>query len=467
MKTIRIIPRLDVKGPNIVKGIQLEGLRIVGKPDLLAKKYYDQGADEILYIDTVASLYNRNNLIPIVEQTANSGLCIPMTVGGGVRSIDDVRGLLRSGADKVAINTQAIKTPGLITEAAQIFGSQCIVGHVEAKKNGEKWEAYYDNGREITGLDAIDWAKKLEELGAGELLVTSVDRDGTRVGYDIDLMKKIIDSVSIPVIVSGGAGKVDDVIECLDKTRCEGIAIGTIFHYNDVKLDDLKETLKSRFKIRQSASLKKETRKSKKTVSIVDYDAGNLRSVTTTFKLLGCETKIITKPEEIRDSELLVLPGDGAFPYAMRQLEEKRLIKPIKEYVASGKPFLGICLGMQLLMTESDEFGNTPGLGLIKGKVKKFEMVKDITVPHIGWNALQMKNPWKGTILENIPDGSLSYFVHSFKVLPDEDVALANTRYGGQDFCSVLKKDNIYATQFHPEKSGGCGIEMLRFFSEL
>ena len=180
MKNIRIIPRLDVKGPNVVKGIHLEGLRIVGKPAELAKKYYDQGADEILYIDIVASLYERNNLSDVVKEAISLGVFVPMSVGGGVRSLEDIQKLLNAGADKVAINTAATRNPALITEAAKRFGSQCIVGSIEAKKCGDnRWEAYIDNGREKTGLDAVEWAKKLVALGAGELLITSVDQEGT------------------------------------------------------------------------------------------------------------------------------------------------------------------------------------------------------------------------------------------------------------------------------------------------
>src|SRR3989344_5086511 len=189
MRNMRIISRLDIKGPNVVKGLKLEGLRIVGKPAELTKKYYQQGADEILYIDIVASLYERNNLSKVVKEAISLGVFVPMTVGGGVRSLEDIQKLLNAGADKVAINTAATRRPELITEAARRFGSQCIVGSIEAKKIGpQKWEAYVDNGREKTGLDAVAWAVKLVELGAGELLITSVDRDGCESGYDLELM---------------------------------------------------------------------------------------------------------------------------------------------------------------------------------------------------------------------------------------------------------------------------------------
>jgi len=177
MRSFRIIPRLDIKGPNLVKGIHLEGLRVLGKPEDFAFQYYLDGADELLYMDVVASLYGRNNLLEIVRATAEK-IFIPLTVGGGIRSIEDIRNLLRAGADKVAINTAAINNPDLIKEAAKTFGSQCIVVSIEAKKKeGGAYEAYTDNGREMTGVEVLSWAKRAVDLGAGEILVTSIDID--------------------------------------------------------------------------------------------------------------------------------------------------------------------------------------------------------------------------------------------------------------------------------------------------
>ncbi|MBI3251923.1 MAG: imidazole glycerol phosphate synthase subunit HisF [Candidatus Omnitrophica bacterium] len=230
MKKIRIIPRLDIKGPNLVKGIHLEGLRVLGKPEVFTRKYYEDGADEILYIDSVASLYGRNHLSEIVRKAAEN-IFIPLIVGGGVRSVEDIRGLLRSGADKIAVNTAALKNPDLIRQAAKSFGSQCVVVSIVAIRRGRGcYECLTDNAREKTGVDAIEWAKKAEALGAGELLVTSVDREGTGSGYETDLLRPICEQAKIPVIAFGGAGTSEHV---LDVTRAgvDAVAAASLFHY--------------------------------------------------------------------------------------------------------------------------------------------------------------------------------------------------------------------------------------------
>lgn len=242
MKKVRIIPRLDVKGPNVVKGIHLEGLRIVGKPGEMAKKYYEDGADELLYMDIVASLYGRNNLVDIVKQ-ASDAIFIPLTVGGGIRSIEDINTLLRAGADKVAINTAATKDSLLITKAAKMFGSQCIVVSIEAQYHGNgNWEAYTDNGREKTGLNVIEWAERVTELGAGEILITSIDREGTEKGYDIELIKKL-SPLPIPVIACGGAGKVEHIIDCIKYGKPDAISLASILHYKKKSIPDIKKSL--------------------------------------------------------------------------------------------------------------------------------------------------------------------------------------------------------------------------------
>jgi cyclase len=240
VKNIRLIARLDVKGPNLVKGVQLEGLRKIGDPNFYAKKYYEQGADEILYIDIVASLYNRDNLLDIVRKTT-SDVFVPITAGGGIRSVDDVREILRSGADKVAVNTAAIKDPELIRQISLKFGSQCMVLSIEAKRIGPgKWEAYYDNGREKTGIDAVAWAKKGYELGAGEILLTSVDREGTLKGFDCELVKAVSSAVPIPVIAGGGMGTINDLVEVVTQGEADAVAVASILHYEKATLPEIK-----------------------------------------------------------------------------------------------------------------------------------------------------------------------------------------------------------------------------------
>lgn len=235
MKYIRIIPRLDIKGPNVVKGIHLEGLRVMGSPEAFARYYSEAGADELIYMDVVASLYGRNSLHRLIERVAQE-IFIPMTVGGGLRSIEDIRDVLRAGADKVCLNTAAIKRPELVTEAATRFGSSTIVVAIEViRQQGGRSLAFVENGREYTGVDAVEWARRVEELGAGELLVTSVDREGTGEGFDIALVKEIAAAVSIPVIAHGGAGSHGHVAEVIRETQIEGVAIASVLHYDTIK----------------------------------------------------------------------------------------------------------------------------------------------------------------------------------------------------------------------------------------
>lgn len=240
MRNIRLIARLDIKGPNLIKGIHLEGLRVVGDPQVFARKYYEQGADEFIYMDTVASLYGRNNLQDIVRRAARD-VYVPMTVGGGLRSIEDVREILRSGADKVAINTAAVARPQLIAEVAQRFGSQCMVLGIEAKRLVQnKWEVYTDNGREHTGLDVIEWCQRGCELGAGEILLTSVDQEGTRKGFDYELVDAVARAVSVPVIASGGMGAPTHMLDVV-RHGADAVAMADVLHYDRLSLTQLRQ----------------------------------------------------------------------------------------------------------------------------------------------------------------------------------------------------------------------------------
>lgn len=231
MKNIRLIARLDIKGSNLIKGIHLEGLRVIGSPSEHALRYYLQGVDELIYMDCVASLYGRNHLAEIVKAAAKD-IFVPMTVGGGVRSIEDATQILRSGADKVAVNTAAVANPQLITDISRRFGSQCMVLSIEAKQVGvDRWEVYTDNGRERTGLDVVTWAKRGVALGAGEILLTSVDREGTRKGFDLALVKAVTSQVSVPVIASGGMGKPEDLLRVVCESGADAVAMADILHY--------------------------------------------------------------------------------------------------------------------------------------------------------------------------------------------------------------------------------------------
>ena len=245
MSNIRLIARLDIKGPNLIKGIRFEGLRVIGSPAEHALRYYQQGADELIYIDSVASLYGRNNLSDIVQSAARN-VFIPLTVGGGIRSTDDVRHLLRCGADKVAVNTAVIAQPGLITEIAREFGSQCMVLSIQAKQIAPgRWEAYTDTGRERSGVDVIEWARKGVQLGAGEILITSVDREGTRKGFDIDLVRTVAAEVNVPIIASGGMGSAQDAVDVVQQGHADAVAMADILHNKRATLAELRQYLKS------------------------------------------------------------------------------------------------------------------------------------------------------------------------------------------------------------------------------
>jgi cyclase len=236
---LRVVARLDIKGPNLIKGIHLEGLRVVGDPQEHAVRYYREGADELLFIDIVASLYQRNNLSDIIKRAADQ-VYVPITVGGGIRSLADVATMMLSGADKVAINTAAIARPALVGEVARRYGSQCMVLGVEAKRVAPgKWEAYTDNGRERTGRDVVAWVREAVERGAGEVLLTSVDQEGTRKGFDVPLVQQVCTAVNVPVTASGGFGAPEH-LQALAGTDVSAVAVADALHWKRMALADIK-----------------------------------------------------------------------------------------------------------------------------------------------------------------------------------------------------------------------------------
>jgi cyclase len=242
MPHLRVIARLDIKGPNLIKGVHLEGLRVMGDSEVHAKRYYNDGIDELIYMDVVASLYGRNSLTELVSKTAQN-LFVPLTVGGGIRSVSDVRDMLRAGADKVAINTAAIREPQLITDVSRRFGSQCVVLSVEAKRVDGAWQAYTNNGREYTGRDVLEWVKEAVDRGAGEVLLTSIDQEGTRKGYDIELVRRVADAVPVPVIASGGMGTPQHLIDVVREGHADAVAIADALHYKRHTLEDIRAAL--------------------------------------------------------------------------------------------------------------------------------------------------------------------------------------------------------------------------------
>ncbi len=245
MLTLRIIPKLEVKNENLIKGIHLEGLRIVGKPEEAALKYAQEGADELIYIDLVASLYQRQNWIDIVKRTAQQ-IYIPLTVGGGIRSVDDAKVFMRAGADKVAINTGIMHQSNLIKAVSQKFGSQAMVASLEVQKKFDgSYELYTDCGRTPTGIDPIVWAKKVVSLGAGEILLTFIHQDGTYQGYDLELLKLVSQNVSVPVIASGGAGSIEHLVAAYE-AGADALALASMLHFKKTDIMTIKKQLKAK-----------------------------------------------------------------------------------------------------------------------------------------------------------------------------------------------------------------------------
>ncbi len=247
MNKIRLIGRLDIKGPNLIKGVRFEGLRVLGDPEQFAINYYEQGIDELIYIDTVASLYGRNNLLEFVKKVGKKTF-VPITVGGGIRSVEDAQKFLNAGADKVAINSAAVNNPDILEGIAKRFGSQCLVLIVDAKKldNQKKWEIYTLQGRERTKMDVINWIKKSISLGVGEILVTSIDQDGTLKGYDLELIKEVSEHVNIPLVACGGAGTLENIEDVLKISKNINIALGTALHKKILKISQIKTFLKNK-----------------------------------------------------------------------------------------------------------------------------------------------------------------------------------------------------------------------------
>ena len=245
MLTKRIIPCLDIKDGRVVKGVNFVNLRDAGDPVENARFYDKEGADELVFLDITASHERRKTTLELAGKVAES-IFLPFTVGGGIRTISDIRGLLNAGCDKVSINTAAVKDPAFVKKASKRFGSQCIVVAIDAKSADKKWEVYINGGRTPTGIDAVKWARKMERSGAGEILLTSMDYDGTKAGYDIELTKTISESVRIPVIASGGAGNLEHLYEALDKGKADAVLAASIFHYREYSVRDAKEYLKKK-----------------------------------------------------------------------------------------------------------------------------------------------------------------------------------------------------------------------------
>ena len=470
-KQLRIIARLDVKSDNVIKGVNFEGLRVIGSPWELALKYVEQGADELLYLDTVASLYGRSNLFDVIKRTAEN-IDIPIIAGGGVRSLEDIDNLLKAGADKVAINTYAVNNPNFIELAVKKYGSQCIVASINAKKIEDgKWVVWTDNAREPTKKDVFEWALELQSLNVGEILITSIDNDGTLKGLNSDITQKIAPFLKVPFIFGGGYSPLED-LEFLLNHDVDGIVLGSALHYDKVKIKEIKdELLGIGIDTRNELPiiLSKFDKTSNKNVSIIDYGVGNTFGLIQSLKKIGVKASIIRSALEIRNADRIILPGVGAFSFAMNKLKELQLIESLNSFVKSGKPILGICLGAQLLLDESYEGGTNEGLSFIPGEVSLIDNADKCKVPHVGWSAIY-KTKTHGEnceIASKINDGGKAYFVHSYEMKVPDEYVMMTANYQGKEINAFIKKNNIYGFQFHPEKSGNFGLNILNLFNEV
>jgi imidazole glycerol phosphate synthase glutamine amidotransferase subunit len=463
----RIIARLDVKGNRLIKGIRFEGLRVVGDPFNAAVKYFNQGADEILYIDSVASLYGRNSLADVLEKTSKE-VFVPVTAGGGIRNIDDAKKLLASGADKIAVNTEFIKRPSFISELANQFGKQCVVVSIQARRrNEDEWECMTEAGREKSEKKVFDWISEAQQLGAGEILLTSVDQDGTCKGPDIDLIEKMEKICKIPLIIGGGFATKEQFANAFDKDFISGVSISAALHKGNITIENLKTQLGNQnFYIRNKSAFKFENQNSDLkglNIGVIDYGMGNQRSLINALSHLKANVILSSNKKELDKCDLLTLPGVGAFPKGMSNLRNIKLDEYIRNRVQKGVPLLGICLGMQMLFSKGFEFKEIEGLGLIQGEVVSMETFnksdKKLRLPHMGWNNLISKNNHAFSQRYN---NKSQYFVHSFiadKVADNEKLFISS--YENIDFIAAVKKGCVLGFQFHPERGGEVGLNLL------
>ena len=476
----RLIARLDVKGSRLIKGVRFEGLRVLGDPSEAAIRYVQAGADELLYVDAVASLFGRNSLSDLLKR-ASSEVFIPITAAGGVRSVEDAAALLSAGADKVAVNTAALERPELIRELAEAFGRQCVVASIQARRMASgAWEAMKEAGRERTGRAVSEWISCLEDLGAGEILLTSVDQDGTCSGPDDQLIQVASSITSVPLVVGGGFSDCDQIKSALIEKNISAVSLGASLHSHRLDLRVVKqEILEStpNIPIRPDSSVSTTLSSENKILSgaeglsladcrigVIDYGMGNQHSLINALESFGSEVLLTDKPSILTSCDLLTLPGVGAFPKGMDALRQRGLDSWLcNEWVAHGKPLLGICLGMQMLFESSTEFKDTLGLGLVRGHVRSLPSVdldgSPLVLPHMGWNRLISGS-------SNLADDSFDlinqYFVHTYAAVDvDPSAIMFYARYGHQDFVAAVRYGSVAGFQFHPERSGSDGLRLL------
>lgn len=462
----RLIARLDIKGNKLIKGIRFEGLRVLGDPVEAAYRYAREGIDEMLFIDAVASLYGRNSLTEILRQTTRE-VFVPITAGGGIRTISDAAKLLASGADKIALNSGALQRPQLISELAQEFGSQCVVVSIQARKIHEQdWEAMGEAGRERSGRKVITWMQEVQDLGAGEILLTSIDQDGTCQGPDYALIKKANSIASVPLVVGGGFAAIQDINTTFNQSAVSGISIGAAFHKQTLEIQTCKSELKTdNFAIRYSENNSSNPKSplSEIRIGVIDYGMGNQQSLINAIEHLGATTRLSDQWDELKQCDLLMLPGVGAFPEGIKKLRQRELFEPLVNWGQTCKPLIGICLGMQMLFERGEEFEPTEGLGLFQGTVKKMNPCTGLDtssypLPHMGWNQLISEKEQ-----DKIFNGINQYFVHSYSAKDvNPSMIIHSTRYGNETIVASIQTKKTCGFQFHPERSGEKGLLLLK-----
>ena len=471
----RIIARLDIKGKQVIKGVCFEGLRVVDSVSNLINKYSTLDIDEYFYSDAVASLYGRNALSDILkESTLNVN--IPVTCGGGIRSVEDATNLLASGADKLAINTAAVKNCSIINEIANRFGRQCVVLSIQARRSSRVssgWEVMIESGRERTGKCVGDWIDNLQNTGIGEVLVTSVDNDGRMQGPDHSLIDFVSQKVKVPLIVAGGFASEKTITNYINKNNISAICLGSALHFDKVDINQIKINLSKKGIVRQNnkISFLKKDNFSRKKISLINYGMGNLESIYNALKNIGHDVKLTQNFDEIDKCDLIVLPGVGSFDNGIRELKSLNLFNKIKDLVKSGKPIIGICLGMQMLFDSSDEGQQTNGLGLLKGEVKSIDKFinyenkskdLDIKLPHVGWNNLTETEGHIDKFFDKSMFSEYYYFVHTFGIENIDNTDIKSFfEYSSLKALAFIKKENIIGFQFHPERSGLKGIQII------
>jgi imidazole glycerol phosphate synthase glutamine amidotransferase subunit len=475
----RLIARLDIKGSRLIKGIRFEGLRVLGDPCEAALRYAESGADELLYVDTVASLYGRNGLADQLRRTSRE-VFIPITAGGGVRGVADAATLLAAGADKIAVNTAALQRPELITELAEAFGSQCVVASIQARRIGlNAWEAMAEAGRECSGQEVLAWMERVQQLGAGEILLTSVDQDGTCSGPDQELQAAAAARARVPLVLGGGFATANQVLEALQQPAVAAVSLGAALHRSQLELAALKREMAAapaQLPIRLAASAAESPLVAGsqplagKRIGVIDYGMGNQQSLINALEQLGATALLSAEPDQLQGCGLLALPGVGAFPQGMAELQRRGLDVWLRQWVAASQPLLGICLGMQMLFEAGEEFGHTAGLGLLQGQVlplpSQSEAGEALILPHMGWNRLLPGPAWR----HDPPAEPLNqYFVHSYAASGvDPQAVVCRCRYGHQAFVAAVQQGAVVGFQFHPERSGPDGLALLaRICGEL